>query len=800
LLFGPALTRALVTAATASIAKAAVTTLSGGGPLAGLRSATGAVDAAGSKVSAVGRSGAGVQALDAAGAQSKAAQGAVSGAQGWGVKDAVRLGLKLVAIAGALAVGGVMLALSVREIVGILGDVDQKRSVAAMIAMGGIIAATLPLLLGVKLASTIGKPAEVLKGGLVVGLLAGLVGGVTFLVTKLLDGVKPEQMSATGDIMLKMSLVFLAMVPLLAASTLIGALMTGPQGALVGVLAAGGFAALALAVGAMAQTTTEIVKEIAALRIDSTFKAKSDAFLGIMQSIQAFADTFVRIAEASRPSFLEIISGSGSSFADNVDSVSALVETIIRGRDGRGGIRSIMAIVSGIVSSFGVAKPASLEAAKVFTDVMTGLVGLVQAITPPPEYFAASTDFIEQMGEGDSFERIGTQVARYAGIMTGNAVKVAATVSEMVKKLAAIDVPKDRIEGLKVVSEIFSALAGIMKSVMPSPEAIKSFVTTTKTVTPFIDPVTQEVKRLDAVALDSFVTTSFDKLKVLLPTLTGGLVRDLVTAAAALRPEELERVKAVVGVFGSIAGLIGSVAEASKALSAGSDVPPEAAFIADRATTITTALADLGSAMPALATALMSAVKAVPPGEGFTRGLSTLKALIEVAGEIPKLAASIKTAFDSSTTGTPITPESMNATLVGLTSYAGFLVEATSSIKVGAITTGLRAVGDMVKAANQLDAALSDGNVAKLNVAAKLSNVAKAVGLGGAAKYTITNKNVVVQIDLTVTMKADEVERVILQRKTSVIRDRLNSAAYEGSSKPSPIPDNPSSPSPALTQ
>jgi hypothetical protein len=119
---------------------------------------------------------------------------------------------------------------------------------------------------------------------------------------------------------------------------------------------------------------------------------------------------------------------------------------------------------------------------------------------------------------------------------------------------------------------------------------------------------------------------------------------------------------------------------------------------------------------------------------------------------------------------------------------------------VGAITTGLRAVGDMVKAANQLDAALSDGNVAKLNVAAKLSNVAKAVGLGGAAKYTITNKNVVVQIDLTVTMKADEVERVILQRKTSVIRDRLNSAAYEGSSKPSPIPDNPSSPSPALTQ
>ena len=45
-------------------------------------------------------------------------------------------------------------------------------------------------------------------------------------------------------------------------------------------------------------------------------------------------------------------------------------------------------------------------------------------------------------------------------------------------------------------------------------------------------------------------------------------------------------------------------------------------------------------------------------------------------------------------------------------------------------------------------------------------------------------------------MKADEVEKVILQRKESVIRDRLNNVSYKGPIQPMDIPSVSTAPSP----
>jgi hypothetical protein len=82
-----------------------------------------------------------------------------------------------------------------------------------------------------------------------------------------------------------------------------------------------------------------------------------------------------------------------------------------------------------------------------------------------------------------------------------------------------------------------------------------------------------------------------------------------------------------------------------------------------------------------------------------------------------------------------------------------------------------------VRQANDLDKALGDGNINKIDIKAKLDRVARAVGLGGKASYTVNpSKQVQIVVNLEVVMDVDKVEKVMIMRKQSIIRDRLNFA------------------------
>ena len=86
----------------------------------------------------------------------------------------------------------------------------------------------------------------------------------------------------------------------------------------------------------------------------------------------------------------------------------------------------------------------------------------------------------------------------------------------------------------------------------------------------------------------------------------------------------------------------------------------------------------------------------------------------------------------------------------------------------------LKAVSEMVRRTQELDDQLT--KLPLINVAAKLKSVASAAGLGGSAVYTVKSKEVVINLNLSVTMDAGEVEKVMIMRTQSIIRDRLNFA------------------------
>lgn len=125
------------------------------------------------------------------------------------------------------------------------------------------------------------------------------------------------------------------------------------------------------------------------------------------------------------------------------------------------------------------------------------------------------------------------------------------------------------------------------------------------------------------------------------------------------------------------------------------------------------------------------------------------------------------------------------------------LQNVTKAIKQGVIDSTGATVADMVRTVNELDAALSNVAASKLNIATKLQQLATAVpALGVAGQYKVTNRDVVVTVNLQVTMQAGDVERVIVQRKESTIRDRLNAAQYRGPTQPPEIPASPTAPAP----
>ncbi len=109
-----------------------------------------------------------------------------------------------------------------------------------------------------------------------------------------------------------------------------------------------------------------------------------------------------------------------------------------------------------------------------------------------------------------------------------------------------------------------------------------------------------------------------------------------------------------------------------------------------------------------------------------------------------------------------------------LTTSSKYTGEAITS----SITKTLKAVEDMVKAVQAMDNALS--KVDKIDIGARLTQVAGSMGLGSSGVYKVQSKEVVLNVTFNVTMDAQELEKVMIGNKKSIIRDRINFALDKG--------------------
>lgn len=911
-MFGPVLGRAMLGALTTSIMNASVGMLSGAGKKA--------IESLGKKVSdvaaasqAASSKNASTAALDQAGAVNAAAGRAINADKksSWSVKDAVKLVAKLVAIAAALSIGGIMMAgalVAMKKILDAGGIKGVEDVVGPVIVLGTMVTAAIPLMMAMKLASKLGSIGDVLKGGLVISAAVGIVGVVGAGLAAMLKKVaSPSELSAAGNMMLKMSLVFLAMVPLILASIAVGALASGPQAIALGV-AAIGMSVIGAAVGDMATISVGIIKEISALKVDSDFQRKIDAFLGVMKAIQAFTDSLVNVIGLMTPSFTEFLTGTGTSFTEKVDAATKLIAEMVGQRGGGKGIIGVVEVVMESIKKINVTD-GLVEAAKIFGDVMSAMAELMKAMTPPDAFYEEAGSFLNKlMDPSHNFQSVATDVAYFSRLMRENAMEMMTGKPDgsgrdgiigLVEKMSTLSVPSP--ESAQVVANLLSSTAGILKAITPSADTMKSF-TETSEVSTMWGLVKTNTSELNTDAIKTTVTTMAEKLAELLPVLVSGVITTVTDLAKELTPSQIENVKSLGGLMATVSSIAGSIVGLAK----GKKVTPQEVagavhWAVEEAPNIEELFKGIGASLPMLLESVIKTVSGIKIDSSLAKHLEDAQKLFAFVAEVPKLATAlsqshgkeggdvsniepliqsvksmttfmqrltadygrnpikdllnniasvgkaiasnggdkvVKTAellknlfgtmatlgnslktiltsqtIDPTTVGksvaniiesvsqsltplkkveTILTPEAMKQVSSSanlLKNYSTEVSKIANALKNDAIATSLKAASDLVKVANDLDTALNNG--IKIDTPVKLQKLATAVGLGSKTNYTITNKMVQLTVNLNVTMDVGEVEKVMIMRQQSIIRERLNFALDQPSDKASPpIPDS----------
>lgn len=179
---------------------------------------------------------------------------------------------------------------------------------------------------------------------------------------------------------------------------------------------------------------------------------------------------------------------------------------------------------------------------------------------------------------------------------------------------------------------------------------------------------------------------------------------------------------------------------------------------------------------------------AAPSTEQFEETLSTILYISNIFSGV-SIDASMINEFKTSMSHVDSGFNKLKETRDSMMSFA-------QSVTNDSLKNALLAVGDMIAQTQKIDDVLS--TLPPMNFGAKLSKVADGMGLGGKFAYTVKSKEVVIKIDMTVSMDAAEVESAIVHRSESIIRDRLNFVMGSGNGENKKVDESITSTGPTL--
>lgn len=819
-LFGPAMLKAMLGAAFGSIAQVGTTLLAKkffGGSADKLKMPAEKLAEASSKMSKASPKEAG-NAIDIVNEASRTEDKN----KNFGVKDAISLFLKISAIAAGLLVGGVAIATAIVAMRGILGGMSLDDAKLPMILIAEIAVLTIPLAYA---ASALAKIplSEIGKGLLNLGAVALSVGLVGVGMAAMLSGFDPATLSKAGSFMSTMTMVFLGMVPLLAAAAIIGAAYSF-GGPILALLLAAGFATIAAAVAGMGALAIGIMETINQVKVDASFPTKVDAFLKIMNVISDMTSLIAKMMYILAPSIGDIFTF--TSPIKRTEAAGQLIGTFLGGIQSL--VNSVVENIKGIPANIG-------PQAAILANVLEAVAAIMKAASPSDEFVKAQASFFVSADEAKNIRDadISHIRAMFGSKGGGGITGLLETINPIIKNLLETSKGLDP-QAVSAVGGIISATATILAALTPSPEVLKSLQSSNANLIASPDIVAADPARI--AALGEAMKSNAASAGLLIGSFSGVIAS---ISNIKIPKESIEGFKIVSDIMSTIGGVV----QAAIAQSAGRKVDLTNANIKAykdgviniaAGPSIKQIFEDIQNYLPSLVRGFIDAAQ-IPVPRGIKEKIAAIKDIFgfmtivsDFMKNIPQPAQNNMTAaiqvsdsaingmyavsfflnrliepafganvgpiqmFANSVTYVSEFLASQKADVAGLVTninsfFDGFkqvqnaftsqftqipqnMEKAASAAKIPEI------VAKMVDTVNSVNRILSNETLNTLNVDSGLMKFANAVGTSN-GKYTIKNQGVHITVNMSVTMNAADLEKSLVMRGNSIIAQRIDTLA-----------------------
>lgn len=628
-----------------------------------------------------------------------------------------------------------------------------------------------------------------------VGIMYGMaaaVGGLAFLVTAIGGAGGIEAMSKVADIMNTISNVFMKVGVVIGEAAIIGAAILYSAG--VGaVLITTGFAAMTGAVTVMAATAISIIKDISSMPGDTAnLKDRVSIFTDVLNSITAMMNVVPGILKSIDFGFWD----TATEKTRRMDSVNNIIKSLLNGERGDGGIQGIVkTLIDGMTSGMKDISPDKIKSFSVIGDIFKSVTGLIAGIGSAIKS-AEVPSKIDVKGEATTVvNNIVSQAPDLSKILTDLSGSLPQLMNSLKDTISKIPTDKDFLNKAEQFGKLIDSIGKIVSTVSTSMTGLRKKGYKESDYSPakvigenlsFIDGVFKllvdgVLPAGSAAAPNGLVSSSIGEIMQSMNKLS-------------INKENLDKASSIASFLESIGKIIQSIKNASGGNpieNADQEISriSKSMYVADyllqhlymgtdkngdiikgatpgegSISNIVKSLKDINTSVKGAES--LNAAKAV--SDNVTNLLSSVSGMVTKIISIPSSSAQevsskmleVKATIDA-------IPEKLKDIGTSLTSQAANPVVIQE--------TALRNTLAAVKTLSQLTADINKeiNKMGTIVVPAALNEVAG--GLGKKAEYKIqAGEKIVMNIELHVTMDAGKVEKAIVNRQTSILRDRIN--------------------------
>ena len=654
-----------------------------------------------------------------------------------------------------------------------------------------------------------------------IAVMALTLGGVYLL----LHNLKIAELNAITSIMVDMAKVFVLAGVVVLASMGIGLIISSTSG-VAGGMAAAGMALLVTAVGVMTTTAIGIMQKLNDMPMGTGFKDKIEAFSKIMDAITNFAKNLTEMLKAVQPSLLTILRG-GDDTNQRITKLNEFLNSFI------GGLITLIDKIIWAIKEMTHGDDRIIKAAEVFADILHAVGSLATSMQISPElYKMASGLFKSSDTAGDAIR----ETANYVVTMGSTLTVLIDKVQHFVADVAKMNLTEDQIKRVAVVVSLFphiAAMAGMLKIDPAVVNAINDG---------FGDPQVMSQLSSQIITLGGQIREVINSVTTLVPAITKamqGLNNSQIEGMKVFQPMLASVFGLVISIMGVIQGvMLSRTLEDSTGQIA--SIGMRKKLLNQMIGTITGIMIGMSVQLPTLINALKTGLDGINIGDA--KSMSTYKTKIELIKVTMDTASLIINAFKGGKNeagvilknaetyvsrisemifyinmidgkGTPGIPQlataiagidikginvktiddvkkvidaavNITGALVRIPAITGeqglAIADFVKNIKNNGLITALTCVGALVNEANKLNDALK---LPDIKLDAKLNALASGLGIGGKYNYTVKSRNVEIYVTFNVEMNAADLEKSLVLREKSIIRDRLNFATSRGQGK-----------------